>query len=61
MKPYGGLSLARDTYAGIKMQPVKARPVVQPVAAEDVKPLYAHWSDGQKRVSSLVGTFKRER
>lgn len=54
---YSGRDLARDTYAGIKMRPVRARTVMrQPVAAETVKPLYVGWSEGRAKVSSLVAT-----
>jgi len=31
---YSGRNLARDTYTGFPLRPVRGRPVVQPVAAE---------------------------
>lgn len=54
---YRGLSLARDTYNGFPLRPVRARPVVQPVAAHE--PIEHRWFDGDARVSSLVGTLPR--
>ena len=67
---YRGLDLARDTYHGLKMRPVVARPVVQPVAASPVDSfldslearedaLEYRWYERSARVSSLVGTLTR--